>query len=128
MFAQIAKFFDTFYLSKMFFEKDSIQRYLRAIICWQRESFRWFVNRFVKDILLSRPWNSCPKIKDIRFTVPALKLIQNLSNKKQRTKVTSSYSEWLENIFRVQLGLVLRPLIFKYFLQIYFSFSMVLKL
>ena len=40
------------------------------------------------------------KLNAFGFTLPTLKLIQNyLSNRKQRTKIDSSYSQWLEIIF-----------------------------
>ena len=49
--------------------------------------------------------------------MPTLRLLHDyLSNRKQRTKIPYSYSEWLEIIFGVPLGLVLVPLLLKIYL------------
>ena len=49
------------------------------------------------------------KLNAFGFTLPTLKLIQNyLSNRKQRTKIDSSYSQWLEIIFGAPQGRVLK--------------------
>ena len=50
------------------------------------------------------------------FSLTALKLVHNyLSNRKQRTKINSTYSSLLEIIFRVPQGSILGPLLFNTF-------------
>ena len=57
------------------------------------------------------------KLEAYGLTLPASKLIQNyLSNRKQITKMNSSYSEWLEIIFWVPQGAILGPLLLNIFL------------
>ena len=56
------------------------------------------------------------KIKRVRFSLTALKLVHNyLSNRKQRTKRNSSYSSLLEIIFGVPRGSILGPQLFNIF-------------
>ena len=51
------------------------------------------------------------------FGLLALRLIHDyLPNRKLRTKINCSYSEWLEIVFRVPQGLILRPILFNTFL------------
>ena len=51
------------------------------------------------------------------FSLTALKLVHNyLSNRKQRTKINSTYSSLLEIIFGVPQGSILGPLLFNIFL------------
>ena len=51
------------------------------------------------------------------FSLTALKLVHNyLSNRKQRTKINSTYSSLLEIIFWVPQGSILGPLLFNIFL------------
>ena len=50
------------------------------------------------------------------FSLTALKLVHNyLSNRKQRTKINSTYSSLLEIIFWVPQGSILGPLLFNIF-------------
>ena len=50
------------------------------------------------------------------FGLPALRLIHDyLPNRKRRTKINCSYSEWLEIVFRVPQGFILRPILFNNF-------------
>ena len=47
----------------------------------------------------------------------ALRLIQNyVSDRRQRTKITTEYSSWVEILFGVSQGSILLPLLFSIFL------------
>ena len=51
------------------------------------------------------------------FSLPALNLVHDyLWNRKQRTKVNRTYSSWLETVFSIPQGPILRPLLFNIFL------------
>ena len=57
------------------------------------------------------------KLSAYGFTLPALKLVHNyLSPRKQRTKANNTDSSWLEIIFGVPKGLILRPSLSNVFL------------
>ena len=59
------------------------------------------------------------------FTFTCYKTYNYLPNRKQRTKINLSYSEWLELVFGVPQGLILEPLLFN---KTYFLSLMILKL
>ena len=57
------------------------------------------------------------KLNAYGFSLTALKLVHNyLSNRKQRTKINSTYSSLLEIIFGVRQESILGPLLFNIFL------------
>ena len=57
------------------------------------------------------------KLNACGFSLTALKLVHNyLSNRKQRAKINSSYSSFLEIVFGVPRGSILGPLLFNIFL------------
>ena len=57
------------------------------------------------------------KLNAYGFGLTALKLVHNyLTNRKQQTKINSSYSSLLEIIFGVPQGSILGPLLFNIFL------------
>ena len=51
------------------------------------------------------------------FNLPALRLIHDyLSNKKQGIKIENNYITWMEIVFGVTQGSILKPLLFNVFL------------
>ena len=66
---------------------------------------------------MPRPWVTHSKTKCISLSLTALNLVHNyLSNRKQRTKLNSSYSSLLEITFGFPQGSILGPLLFNIFL------------
>ena len=65
------------------------------------------------------------KLHAYGFSLSALKLIHSyLKNRKQRTKIDSTYSTWEEILFGVLQGSILGPLLFNTFLcDLFFSMN-----
>ena len=56
------------------------------------------------------------KLNAYGFSIPALRIIHDhLSHRKQRASVNNLYSEYLAVMFEVQLGSILKPLLFNIF-------------
>ena len=57
------------------------------------------------------------KLNAYGFSIDSLRLVQDyLTNRKQRTRITSAYSSWVEILFRVPQGSTLGSLLFNIFL------------
>ena len=63
------------------------------------------------------------KLLTASFNYPALRLINDyLSNRKRRIKIENTYITWMEIVFGVTQGSILRPLLFHIFLPGLFFF------
>ena len=56
------------------------------------------------------------KLNAYSFNLPALRLIHDLPNSKKRIKIENNYITWMEIVFGVTQGSILRPLLFNIFL------------
>ena len=67
------------------------------------------------------------KLHAYGFSISALRLMHSyLANRKQRTKINTSYSSWEEILFGVPQGSILGPLLFNTFLcNMFFELSQI---
>ena len=108
MFTQMTKFFEKFFFKYQYGFRKGFSRQqcvLAMLEKWKRsidksKTFGTLLTDLSKAFDCLDNELLIAKINAYGFTLPALKLIQNhLSNRKQGTKIKSSYSELLEIFF-----------------------------
>ena len=86
-------------------------------VCWYRQSFGALLTDLSNAFDCLGHELITEKLNAYGFRLLALRLINDyLSNIKDRTKIENTYSTWLDIIFGVPLGSILRPLLFNIFL------------
>ena len=124
MFEQMSQFFENIFSKYQWgFPKgfSTQQRLMSMLEKWKRsvgnsKMFDSLLTDLSKDFDCLNYELLIAKLNANGFSLTALKLVHNyLSNRKQRTKINSTYSNLLEIIFWVPQGSILGPLLFNIF-------------
>ena len=83
---------------------------------WSLWSFWQLNNRFIKILWLSITWILLAKLEVLDFSNGPPRLVFNyVPNRKQRVKISHSFSSLSKILFGVPQSLILRPLLFNFF-------------
>ena len=91
-----------------------------SCFCWLKDGKLCLITRDMQALLTA-------KLHTYGFHKEALKLISYLKHRKQKVKVNTTFSFWVDLICRVPQDSVLGPTLFNIFFFIYFSFWIISK-